>query len=124
MGLGILRILSVLVATGLVLYGSYLFTRLAARKLQPGFDGRKSRIRVLDRAVLGQDKFLAVVKIGARVFLIGVASSQVSLLSELSKEEAELWEEQPEDGASGENTGFSRLLRQTYEKCKGKKEEE
>lgn len=122
MGLGIFRILTVLAATGLVLYGSYLFTRLAAKKLQPGFDGGKSRIRVLDRAVLGQDKTLAVVKIGARVFLIGVASAQISLLSELSEEEAALWDDPQEGGVSGEISGFSQLLRQTYEKCKGKKE--
>lgn len=44
-------------------------------------------MQMLDRLPLGQDKAVAVIRTGSRYYLIGIASSQITLLAELTEEE-------------------------------------
>jgi len=46
-------------------------------------------MQMLDRLPLGQDKAVAIVRAGKHYYLIGVASSQITLLAELSEEDLE-----------------------------------
>jgi flagellar protein FliO/FliZ len=44
-------------------------------------------MQMLDRLPLGQDKSVAVVRAGSHYFLIGIASSQITILAELTEED-------------------------------------
>lgn len=44
-------------------------------------------LAVVDRISLGQDKFIAIVKVGEKKLLIGVSSGSVTNLGELSEED-------------------------------------
>ena len=114
----LLSAFSLLAAILLVLAGAYVFTRWAGRNLNGGLlTGRSGgRIQVLDRAVLGRDQALLVVRAGERYLLLGSTPSGVTLLAELTKEEGESWNPpapRPEQRSLPE---FSDLLRRLREK--------
>ena len=48
---------------------------------------RGTNMQMLDRLPLAQDKSVAVIRVGSRYYLIGIASSQITFLSELSEED-------------------------------------
>ena len=91
-----LSVLGLLAVILLVLLGAYLFTRWASQSLGTGglFAAPKggSRLRVLDRALIGRDQALLVVKAGQRYLLMGSGPGGLTLLAELSREEGENWE--------------------------------
>ena len=61
------------------------FTTRKLGRMQPGGGGRY--IRLLERIVIGQDKTIALVQAGDKYLLLGVASSQITVLMELNKEQ-------------------------------------
>lgn len=86
----ILSALGLLAVVLLVMGGAYAFTRWAGRSLGAGFPGGlggSGRFQVLDRAVLGRDQTLLVVRAGGRYLLLGSSSAGLTLLAELSREE-------------------------------------
>ncbi|MCI8914289.1 hypothetical protein D1646_14795 [Pseudoflavonifractor sp. 60] len=90
----ILSVFGLLAVVLLVLAGAWIFTRWAGQNLGGGLAGALrggSRIEVLDRAVLGRDQALLVVRAGERYLLLGSAPSGLSLLAELTAEEGESW---------------------------------
>lgn len=44
-------------------------------------------MQMLDRLPLSQDKSVAIVRAGSHYYLIGIASSQITLLAELAEED-------------------------------------
>ncbi|MPM55811.1 hypothetical protein SDC9_102608 [bioreactor metagenome] len=88
-------LLGMLAAVLGVLVLAWLFTRYLARRA-PGLGGllpgRSGKLRLLERMPLGREQFLAVVQAGEIYFLLGVTGSGVSLLRELSAEEAAAWD--------------------------------
>ena len=91
----ILSALGLLAVVLLVLAGAYFFTRWAGKNLGGGLiagftDG--SRLQVLDRAGLGKDQALLVVRAGGRYLLLGSSPAGVTLLAELTQEEGKEWE--------------------------------
>lgn len=80
--MGMLDLVSVILVVVLILYGSYLFTRSIGKR--SGIKGRGSLMQMMDRMSLGQDKSVAIVRIGQHYYLIGIASAQVNLMAELS----------------------------------------
>lgn len=115
------RLLMVLTATCVILYGCYLFTRIMAKRMQPGMGRKSGRMKVLDYVPLGTDKSLAIIQTGTRYLLVGITSDAITLLTELSPEDALL---PPQEAAQAEGNGFSELLRQSVEKYRRKKDEE
>ncbi|WP_024293635.1 flagellar biosynthetic protein FliO [Lacrimispora indolis] len=81
----IISLASVLILTILVLYLSHLFTKSLGNGI--GMKRGGTCMQMLDRLPLGQDKAVAVIRAGSRYYLIGIASSQITLLAELSEEE-------------------------------------
>ncbi len=69
----------------IIIYLSYLCSKYIGK----GANGnRRSRyMRVIDQIPVGQDRHLAVVQIGIKYFLVGIASGQVNVLSELQEED-------------------------------------
>ena len=102
----------------LVLAGAYMFTRWAGRNLNGGLlTGRGGgRIQVLDRAVLGRDQALLVVRAGERYLLLGSTPAGVTILAELSQEEGEAWEPPASPAGSEPKTDFRALFQRLREK--------
>ena len=83
----IFSLASVLIVTILILYLSYVFTKSLGKGI--GLKRGGNYMQMLDRLPLGQDKAVAVVRAGNHYFLIGIASSQISILAELTEEDIE-----------------------------------
>ncbi|RFZ80368.1 hypothetical protein DS742_03715 [Lacrimispora amygdalina] len=81
----VISLLSVLIMTILILYLSYLFTKSIGKGM--GLKRGGTYMQMLDRLPLGQDKSIAVVRAGSHYFLIGIASSQITILAELTEED-------------------------------------
>lgn len=105
-------LLGMLLAVALVLALAYGCTRLLARRgaLLPG-GGRGGRLRVLERLSLGREQSVVVAQIGAKRVLLGVTPAQITLLRELSGEEAALWDEVQKDGGPDGAARFQDALR-------------
>lgn len=113
-------ILPAFLAMVVILCGCYFLTRLLAKRLVPGYGGGTGRMKVVECLALGPNKSLAIVTVGGRFFLLGIAAEQISLLTELT--EADL-EAGANDGA-GAKDGFSEILRRQLGKYSGKKDDE
>lgn len=103
----------------LVLAGAYLFTRWAGEHLGMGLAGAVGgggRLRVLDRAGLGKDQAVLVVRAGQRYLLLGSTPSGVTLLAELSQEEGEAWESPAAPAAPERKPDFHALFQRLREK--------
>ncbi len=80
-------------------------------------------MQMLDRLPLGQDKAIAIVRAGSHYYLIGIASSQITLLSELSEEDIPegISAQTPFTGAEGYESfkkTVKKIYRQTQMMCK------
>ena len=97
----LLSLLGILLVLLLVLAASYLVTRWAGQTLGGGFSavGRGGRLQVLDRAGVGRDQSLLVVRAGQRYLLLGSTPAGLTLLAELTQEEGKDWDPPaPPDG--------------------------
>ena len=116
----ILSVIGMLAVVLLVLAGAYYFTRWAGPNLGGGLfaAGRGGgRLQVLDRAVVGRDQALLVVKAGQRYLLLGCTPAGLTLLAELRQEEGELWDaptptEGPEEKRSPDFRALMQRLRE------------
>ncbi|PPK78709.1 flagellar protein FliO/FliZ [Lacrimispora xylanisolvens] len=81
----VISLMSVLIITILILYLSYIFTKSIGKGM--GLKRGGNYMQMLDRLPLGQDKAIAVVRAGSHYFLIGIASSQITVLAELTEED-------------------------------------
>ncbi len=79
----IITVISTLVMVVLVLFFTYYATRYIGKV---GGIKRQSRyIEIVDRVPLAQDKSIAIIQVGEKKFLVGIASQQISLLQELDE---------------------------------------
>ena len=91
-GLGSLfSLLWMLVCVVAIILLAYLFTKYIAGRGggRLGLSGSSDRFRVLARLSLGREQSVALVKAGERYLLLGVVPSGVTLLKELTQEEAD-----------------------------------
>ncbi len=86
---------------------AYWFTKyVAGRGALGAFSGGR-RMEVLDRMPLGRDQSLILVRVGERYLLLGAGTAGVTLLSELTGEEAAAWKA-PE--RAEEHPGFKEVF--------------
>ena len=95
-------LLGMLIAIVVVIGLAYWVTRFIAGKgTLPSFGtGRKDdKLSVLVQKQIGKDQRLAVVQAGERYLLVGITAQNISLLTELTAEEAAQWlpDETPKD---------------------------
>ena len=90
-GLGSLfSLIWMLVCVLAVVILAYLFTRyVAGRGGTLGVSGGSERFKVLARLPLGREQSAVLVKAGEKYLLLGVTSSEITVLKELTAEEAE-----------------------------------
>lgn len=78
-------ILVPLITIILVLVLCYLFSRYISQKMSSVTN--TSNIKVIERVLLGQDKYLAIALICNTYYLIGVTNQNVQILKELDSDE-------------------------------------
>ena len=83
-----------LVLMALVFAGAYWASRFLARHYQ-GTAGHAKSIRILERAMVGRDSSLMLVKVNQKVCLLGVSAKQITLLETFPADEILNTEEQP-----------------------------
>ena len=90
-GLGSLfSLIWMLVCVLAVVVLAWLFTRyVAGRGGAIGVSGGTERFRVLSRLPLGREQSAVLVKAGEKYLLLGVTASEITVLKELTPEEAE-----------------------------------
>lgn len=102
------EILSVIVILLLfvgILYLAYITTKFIGKRYS--VKGKSfNNMKILDTASIGQDRQLMIVKAAERVFLIGVTSNQISLISELDEEKLEI-----ESAEEAQSMDFSDALK-------------
>ena len=87
----ILTLLWLLICVLAIAALAYLFTRYVAGRGAGvlGMSGGNERFKVLARLSLGREQSVALVRAGERYLLLGVSPSRMTLLAELTQEEAE-----------------------------------
>lgn len=116
-------LLGMLLAVGLVLVLAYVCTRLLAGRgsLLSRSGSRSGNLRVLERLALGREQSAILVQVGTRCVLLGVTPSHITLLRELSEEEAALWDGpqlSSEEGTPGTGIRFQDALREVLKQKK------
>lgn len=93
-----------LVCVVLIIGLAYWFTRYMAGRGAMGAFSAGRRMEILDRLPLGRDQSVILARVGERYLLLGTGSAGVTLLAELTGEEAAAWR-RPE-AADGPRPGF------------------
>lgn len=85
----LLSLIWMLVCVLVIIVLAYLFTKyVAGRGGAMGVSGGSERFRVLARLSLGREQSAVLVKAGEKYLLLGVTASEVTVLKELTPEEA------------------------------------
>lgn len=85
----ILKLIGLLFLCAIVIAASYFVTRLVGKR-QSGNIGN-SNFKSLDVYRINQNKYLQLIQIGTRYFVIAVCKDTVSMLAELNKEDITYW---------------------------------
>lgn len=78
---GIVSLVLVLLAIVLVMYLSYVFTKYVSRRSV--YVNAAEYMKVVDRLTVGQDRFILIVNIGGKHYLISVTAQEIRILKEL-----------------------------------------
>jgi flagellar protein FliO/FliZ len=79
----IFSLITMLIAVAVILYLSYIVSRkVGGGSISSGMSGN---IKVLDRAFVGRDKSVVIVRVGQKDYLLGVSQDSVRLLQELEE---------------------------------------
>ena len=102
-----LSLMWMLLCVVVIIVLAYLFTKyVAGRRLGGlGASGGTGRFKALARLPLGREQSAVLVQAGERYFLLGVASSGVTMLAELTREEAQALYVQPPDQSAPPSFG-------------------
>lgn len=92
---------------------AYWFTKYVAGRGAFGALQNGRRMEVLDRLPLGRDQSVVLARVGERYLLLGAGSAGVTLLAELSPEEAASWKPpQAAEGAMSFKEAFAAMMKQ------------
>lgn len=89
---------------------AYFSTRLVG-KFQNNIISTKSNIKIIEYFKVGNNKFIAIVKIGEKYYSLGIGKDTINLLSEIDKEEIK------ENDISNRTISFKEI----FDKVKNKK---
>jgi len=80
---GVFPLILALIAVGVILYLSYLFSRYLA--IGAAKVNKSKYIKIIDRIVLGQDRMIMIALIGEKYYLIGSSAQSIQILTELDE---------------------------------------
>lgn len=118
-GGNIASLIGMLLTVVIVLVLAYWVTRLVAQKGMPGWAGSPAggeKLRVLWQLSLGKSERLVLVQLDRRCLLLGVTSGGISVLTELTEEEAAAWLQKK--GEAPQPPSFLDILRENLPKKK------
>jgi len=107
-------LIALAVVVALIVLIAWLLRRFSGQRLSLGSG---ALLRVVASVPLGDRRLVAVLRVGGRYYLLGIAPAEISLLAELEADEVERNLRGGEVAAEG---GFARLLRRLL---RGKPEE-
>ena len=105
----------------IVIGGAYLFTRyvVGGRNFRSfGLSQQREKLRVLAQTRIGKDQFLTVAQAGPKYLLLGVTPQSISMLAELSREEAAQWLPDPDGGEGSKTPDFRTAFFDTLQQRK------
>lgn len=73
-----------ILVVAVVLYLSYICSKKLGGGTLPGV-GVSKNIKVVDKAFLGRDKSVAIIRVGRKDYLLGIAPEGIRLLKELEE---------------------------------------
>lgn len=117
----LVSLLGMLCSVVLVLVLAYGFTRYivgSGRLGNFGMGQRNESLRVLAQTPVGKDQRLAVIQAGSRYLVVGMTPENISLLAELTQEEAAEWKRDSAETSSVMLSGFQQTLINTWQKRK------
>lgn len=112
-------LLGMLLTVVIVLALAYWCTRFVARRGLPGITGSQAggdKLQVLWQMGVGKDQRLLLVRLCKRCLLLGVTAGGISVLTELTEEEAAAWLQKREEAAQAPK--FLDILRDSLPKKK------
>lgn len=108
----ILRLVMVLALASAAIYGLVFFLK----KFSRGQEQKGPFLKILAGLSLGANRFIHVVSVGEKAWLVGSADGGVSLLAEINDKEtldAMLLEESRRSAENAKSSGFAALMRHT-----------
>lgn len=107
------NILSLLLIFVLVLVMAYFSTKFVA-KIQANNVNNKSNIRIIESFRLGNNKFIAIVKIGGDYYAVALGKEEVTFIDKLDPEGLNFVREGASEtgGGTGESNSFKEVLAQ------------
>lgn len=88
----VLKLIGLIILTVLIILASYYTTRFIGKKQSGGIQG-SSNFKLLDAYRINQTKYLQLVQIGKRYFVLAVCKDSITTVAELSKEDIIFWRE-------------------------------
>lgn len=89
----ILSLISMVISVVLICFLAYFVTKKLGTNNLFNINKNGGEMRVYDRLILAPNKSLVIVKVGQRLFLLGVSNENISLITELDAKQAENWSE-------------------------------
>lgn len=120
-GSSLLSLVWMLLCVVAIIVLAYLFTRFIAGRGSLGklnLGGGAGKFKVLARLSLGRDQSAVLVQAGERYLLLGTANSGVTLLLELTSEEAEAVSGPKPPPPPAAQTGFGDAMRSALQQRK------
>ena len=91
---------------GMIVLVAWLLKFFFGRRLALGGG---SLLQLVASVPLGERRFISVLRVGERYYLVGISSAEISLLSTLDPDDVKTWLEGDKQDAG--ESGFARLLR-------------
>ena len=110
-----------ILATIVIIALAYWFTRHVVGRAGISTIGKYQQnesLKLLHQLQLGKDQRLAVVKAGEKYLLLGITAQSISLLTELSEEEASVWIKSKDAQDAAQTAGFRQMLTDAVQKRK------
>ena len=100
---------------------AYWFTRYIVGGNQMrsmGLLQKNDQLLVLAQTPIGKDQRLAVVQAGTRYFVVGITAQNISMLAELSEDEAALWQKSQSEKGHAQAPAFQQAFMDALQKRK------
>lgn len=78
-------LIGVIIVFLLILYGSYVVSKKVAKISLK--DNRSKYMKLHDRIMIGQDKYISIISIGDKYFMIGSSEDGIQMLAELEEKD-------------------------------------
>lgn len=107
-------LMALLIVVSVILLVAWVLSRLSGRRHSLGSGGL---LQLIASVPLGDRRFISVLRVGTRYYLIGISTQDIRLLSELENDEVDRY---IKAGPTDTEGGFARILR----RLRGRAEEE